>query len=37
MEENPEIAEAINLEVRKIHKLDPQVVSEESKESSAVE
>ena len=31
LEENPEIAEAINLEVRKIHKLDSQVVSEESK------
>ena len=37
LEENPEIAEAINLEVRKIHKLDSQVVSEESKETSAVE
>ena len=37
LEENPEIAEAINLEVRKIHKLDSQVESEESSESSAVE
>ena len=37
LEENPEIAEAINLEVRKIHKLDSQVVSEESNETSAVE
>ena len=37
LEENPEIAEAINLEVRKIHKLDSQVEREESSESSAVE
>ncbi len=37
LEENPEIAEAINLEVRKIHKLDSQVESEESGESSVVE
>ena len=37
LEENPEIAEAINLEVRKIHKLDSQVESEESSESSIVE
>ncbi len=37
LEENPEIAEAINLEVRKIHKLDSQVESEKSSESSAVE
>ena len=37
LEENPEIAEAINLEVRKIHKLDSQVESEESSESSDVE
>ena len=37
LDENPEIAEAINLEVRKIHKLDSQVESEESSESSAVE
>ena len=37
LEENPEIAEAINLEVRKIHKLDSQVVNEESNETSAAE
>ena len=37
LEENPEIAEAINSEVRKIHKLDSQVEREESSESSAVE
>ena len=37
LDENPEIAEAINLEVRKIHKLDSQVESEESSESSTVE
>ena len=37
LDENPEIAEAINLEVRKIHKLDSQVESEESSESSALE
>ena len=37
LEENPEIAEAINLEVRKIHKLDSQVVKEESNETSAAE
>ena len=37
LDENPEIAEAINLEVRKIHKLDSQVESEESSESSDVE
>ena len=37
LEENPEIAEAINLEVRKNHKLDSQVVNEESNETSAAE
>ena len=37
LEENPEISEAINLEVRKIHKLDSQVVNEESNETSAAE
>ena len=37
LEENPEIAEAINLEVRKIHKLDSQVENEESIKSTAVE
>ena len=37
LDENPEIAEAINLEVRKIHKLDSQVESEESSESSMIE
>ena len=37
LEENPELAEAINLEVRKIHKLDSQVVNEESNETSAAE
>ena len=36
LEENPEIAEAINLEVRKIHKLDSQIEGEESSESSEV-
>ena len=37
LEENPEISEAINLEVRKIYKLDFQAESEESSESSVVE
>ena len=37
LEENPEIVETINLEVRKIHKLDSQVVNEESNETSAAE
>ena len=37
LDENHEIAEAINLEIRKIHKLDSQVESEELSESSAVE
>ena len=37
LEENPEIAEAINLEVRKIHKLDSQVEREEPSESTVVE
>ena len=37
LEENPDIADAINLEVRKIHKLDSEVESEESSESSAKE
>ena len=37
LEENPEIAEAINLEVQKIHKLDFQVVNEESNQTSAAE
>ena len=37
LEENPEISDAINLEVKKIHKLDAEVDSDESSESSASE
>ena len=37
LEENPEIAEAINLEVRNIHKLNSQVDGEKSSESCAAE
>jgi len=37
LEENLEIAEAINIEVRKIYKLDSQVENENSSESSVVE
>ncbi len=37
LEENPEIAEAINLEVRKVHKLDSQVENDESSKSTDVE
>ena len=37
LEENPGIAESINLEVRKVHKLDSQADDEESSESQVVE
>ena len=37
LEENPKIAEAINIEVRKIYKLESQVENEEPKESSDLE
>ena len=37
LEENPKIAEDINLEIRKFHKLDSQVECTESSESSSVE
>ena len=37
LEENPKIAEAINIEVRKIYKLESQVENEESRESADLE